>query len=174
MRLIEAVNLKIEEAALTGESVPVEKNAASVMDADATLGDRKNTAFSGTVVTYGRGKGVVVSTGMNTQIGLIATMLQSVEDEETPLQRRLDQLGKTLGWATMVISGLVFLSGLIEGGARTFSKCSWWLSVWLSRPFRKGCPRSLPSVLRLVCARWSRNTRLSAGFHLWKRLVPRQ
>jgi len=116
VRLIEAVNLKIEEAALTGESVPVEKNAAAVMDSDATLGDRKNTAFSGTVVTYGRGKGIIVSTGMNTQIGLIATMLQSVEDEETPLQRRLDQLGKTLGWATIVISGLVFLSGLIEGG----------------------------------------------------------
>ena len=116
VRLIEAINLKIEEAALTGESVPVEKNAASVMDSEATLGDRKNTAFSGTVVTYGRGKGIIVSTGMHTQIGLIATMLQSVEEEETPLQRRLDELGKTLGWATLVISGLVFLSGLIEGG----------------------------------------------------------
>jgi len=116
VRLIEAINLKIEEAALTGESVPVEKNAASVMDSEATLGDRKNTAFSGTVVTYGRGKGIVVSTGMHTQIGLIATMLQSVEEEDTPLQRRLDELGKTLGWATLVISGLVFLSGLIEGG----------------------------------------------------------
>jgi len=116
VRLIDAVNLKIEEAALTGESVPVEKNTASVIDSEASLGDRKNTAFSGTVVTYGRGKGIVVSTGMSTQIGLIATMLQSVEDEETPLQRRLDELGKTLGWATLVISGLVFLSGLIEGG----------------------------------------------------------
>ena len=116
VRLLEAVNLRIEEAALTGESVPVEKNAASVFDADASLGDRKNTAFSGTVVTYGRGKGVVVSTGMYTQIGLIATMLQSVEDEETPLQRRLDQLGKTLGYACLAISALVFISGLIEGG----------------------------------------------------------
>ncbi|MCD6356051.1 MAG: cation-translocating P-type ATPase [Anaerolineaceae bacterium] len=116
VRLIEAVNLKIEEAALTGESVPVVKNAASVIDPDASLGDRKNTAFSGTIVTYGRGKGVVVSTGMNTQIGLIATMLQSVGEEETPLQRRLDQLGKTLGWACLIISGLVFISGMIEGG----------------------------------------------------------
>jgi len=116
VRLIEAVNLKIEEAALTGESVPVEKNAASVIDSEASLGDRKNTAFSGTVVTYGRGKGIVVSTGMHTQLGLIATMLQSVEEEETPLQRRLDELGKTLGWASLVISGLVFLSGWIEGG----------------------------------------------------------
>jgi len=116
VRLIEAINLKIEEAALTGESVPVEKNAVSVIDAEASIGDRKNTAFSGTVVTYGRGKGVVISTGMYTQLGLIATMLQSVEEEETPLQQRLDELGRTLGWACLVISGLVFISGLIEKG----------------------------------------------------------
>ena len=116
VRLLEAVNLRVDEAALTGESVPVEKNAASVFEAESALGDRKNTAFSGTVVTYGRGKGVVVSTGMHTQIGLIATMLQSVEEEETPLQKRLDQLGKTLGYACLVISGLVFLSGMLEGG----------------------------------------------------------
>jgi Ca2+-transporting ATPase len=87
-----------------------------VIDSDASLGDRRNTAFSGTVVTYGRGMGVVISTGMFTQLGLIATMLQSVEEEETPLQRRLDQLGKTLGYACLIISGLVFVSGLIEGG----------------------------------------------------------
>ena len=116
VRLLEAVNLKIEEAALTGESVPVEKNAASVLDSDASLGDRKNTAFSGTVVTYGRGKSVVVSTGMHTQLGLIARMLQSVEEEQTPLQRRLDELGKTLGIACLVISGLVFLAGFLNVG----------------------------------------------------------
>ena len=116
VRLLEAINLKIEEAALTGESVPVEKNAASVLDSNASLGDRKNTAFSGTVITYGRGKGVVVSTGMHTQLGLIAKMLQSVEEEETPLQRRLDELGKTLGIACLVISGLVFLAGFINVG----------------------------------------------------------
>jgi len=116
MRLVEAVNLRIDEAALTGESVAVEKNAASVMDETASLGDRKNTAFSGTVVTYGRGRGVVVSTGMYTQLGLIAQMLQSVEEEQTPLQRRLDQLGKTLGYATLIISALVFLAGILEAG----------------------------------------------------------
>ena len=116
VRLLEAVNLKIEEAALTGESVPVEKNAASVLDSDASLGDRRNTAFSGTVVTYGRGQGVVVSTGMHTQLGLIAKMLQSVEEEETPLQRRLEELGKTLGIACLVVSAIVFGAGVIEAG----------------------------------------------------------
>ena len=99
VRLLEAVNLRVEEAALTGESVPVQKNAATLMDKDVPLGDRKNTAFMGTLVSYGRGRGVVVGTGMHTQLGLIADMLQNVEEEETPLQRRLDQLGKILGSA---------------------------------------------------------------------------
>ncbi len=116
LRLVEAVNLKIEEAALTGESVPVDKNATALLDSDASLGDRINTAFSGTVVSYGRGKGVVISTGMNTQIGLIATMLQSVEDEQTPLQIKLDQLGKILGYACMIISVIVFIAGWLQGG----------------------------------------------------------
>ena len=91
LRLLEAVNLRVEEASLTGESLPVQKNAATVLDKNVPLGDRKNTAFMGTVVNYGRGRGVVTSTGMRTQLGLIATMLQNVETEETPLQRRLDQ-----------------------------------------------------------------------------------
>jgi Ca2+-transporting ATPase len=116
MRLLDAVNLRIEEAALTGESVPVSKDVSPVMDESASLGDRKNTTFMGTVVSYGRGQGVVISTGMYTQIGLIARMLQSVEEEETPLQRRLDQLGKTLGIACLVISGLVFVAGWLQGG----------------------------------------------------------
>jgi len=114
LRLLEAVNLRIEEAALTGESVPVQKNAALQLDKDIPLGDRKNTAFMGTVVNYGRGKGVVVSTGMHTQLGLIAGMLQMVEEEETPLQKRLDSLGKVLGWAALAICGLVFLVGLLR------------------------------------------------------------
>ncbi|HUM28315.1 MAG TPA: HAD-IC family P-type ATPase, partial [Anaerolineales bacterium] len=78
LRLLEAVNLRVEEASLTGESLPVQKNAATVLDENVPLGDRKNTAFMGTVVSYGRGRGVVTSTGMSTQLGLIATMLQSV------------------------------------------------------------------------------------------------
>jgi Ca2+-transporting ATPase len=115
VRLLEAVNLRVDEAALTGESVSVQKNAAVSLEADIPIGDRKNTAFLGTLVSYGRGKGIVVSTGMFTQIGLIAEMLQAVEQEPTPLQRRLDQLGKTLGWAALAICALVFLVGWLRG-----------------------------------------------------------
>jgi Ca2+-transporting ATPase len=115
IRLLEAVNLRIEEAALTGESVPVQKDASLRLEQEIPLGDRKNTAFMGTLVNYGRGKGIVVSTGMYTQIGLIAEMLQSVEQEPTPLQQRLDQLGKTLGIAALVICGMVFLLGWARG-----------------------------------------------------------
>lgn len=116
MRLIEAVNLRVEEAALTGESVPVQKNAALLLDREATLGDRKNTVFMGTLVNYGRGRGIVVATGMTTQLGLIADMLQAVEDEGTPLQQRLDQLGKSLAIAALAICGVVFLlSGMRSG-----------------------------------------------------------
>jgi Ca2+-transporting ATPase len=114
LRLLEAVNLRIEEASLTGESLPVQKSAVSIIDKDVPIGDRKNTAFMGTTVSYGRGRGVVVSTGMRTQLGLIATMLQTVEAEETPLQRRLDQLGKTLSIASLILVAIVFIVALVN------------------------------------------------------------
>jgi len=114
LRLLEAINLRVEEASLTGESLPVQKNAATVLEKNVPLGDRKNTAFMGTVVNYGRGRGVVTSTGMNTQLGLIATMLQSVETEETPLQRRLDQLGKSLSIGSLILVAVVFIVALIN------------------------------------------------------------
>ena len=114
LRLVESVNLKIEEASLTGESVPVEKNAGVVLDKEIPLGDRKNTAFMGTLITYGRGKGLVTGTGMNTQIGLIAEMIQSFEAEDTPLQKKLEHLGKVLGTACLAICALVFIYGLFR------------------------------------------------------------
>ncbi len=117
IRLLEAVNLRIEEASLTGESLPVQKNAASVLDRNVALGDRKNTAFMGTLVAYGRGRGVVTSTGMHTQLGLIARMLQNVEVEETPLQRRLDQLGRTLSIGSLFLVAVVFLIALVNNTA---------------------------------------------------------
>jgi Ca2+-transporting ATPase len=114
LRLIEAVNLKIEEASLTGEAVPVEKEAELILDPDTPLADRKNVAYMGTVVTYGRGRGVVVATGMRTQIGLIAQMIQSFETEPTPLQRKLDRVGRSLGIGALIICAVVFLIGLLR------------------------------------------------------------
>jgi Ca2+-transporting ATPase len=114
VRLLEAVNLRVEEASLTGESLPVQKNAASILEENVPLGDRKNTAFMGTTVAYGRGRGVVTGTGMRTQLGLIAEMLQSVEEEETPLQRRLDQLGRILSIGSLILVAIVFIVALIN------------------------------------------------------------
>ncbi|MCW5887281.1 MAG: cation-translocating P-type ATPase [Anaerolineales bacterium] len=115
VRLVEAINLRVEEAALTGESVPVEKTAGRLEKTDVGLGDRINTTFLGTLVSYGRGSGIVVNTGMRTQVGLIAEMLQSVQHEQTPLQRRLEELGRWLGWAALIICGVVFVVGLLRG-----------------------------------------------------------
>ncbi len=115
VRMLETVNLRIEEAALTGESVAVTKNAQLELEVDAALGDRKTMAYTGTVVSYGRGVGVVTNTGMSTEIGQIATMLQDVEEGDTPLQKRLDSFGRTLGWVTLVISGLIFVQGMLTG-----------------------------------------------------------
>jgi Ca2+-transporting ATPase len=114
LRLLEAVNLRVEEASLTGESLAVQKNATLELEGNAPLGDRKNTAFMGTTVSYGRGRGVVTSTGMKTQLGMIATMLQSVETEETPLQKRLDELGKTLSIGALALVVVVFIVALIN------------------------------------------------------------
>ncbi len=114
LRLLEVFNLRVEEASLTGESLPVHKNAATIMDKNVPLGDRKNTAFMGTLVSYGRGRGVVTSTGMHTQLGLIARMLQNVESEETPLQRRLDALGKSLSIGALILVAIVFIVALIN------------------------------------------------------------
>ena len=108
VRLLESVNMQVEEASLTGESLPVQKNATLELAEDIPLGDRKNTAFMGTVVTYGRGRGVVIGTGMRTQLGMIATMLQNVENEQTPLQRKLDELGKSLSIVALILVAVVF------------------------------------------------------------------
>ncbi len=114
LRLTQSMNLKLEEASLTGESVPVNKHAEHVTAKDAGIGDRHNMAYMSTVVTYGRGQGMVVATGMGTEIGKIAEMIQSVEEEDTPLQKKLDQLGKTLGIGSLATVGLVLAVGLLR------------------------------------------------------------
>lgn len=115
LRLIESVNLQIEESALTGESVPSEKDASRVFEDPKTpLGDLANMAFMSTLVTYGRAEGVVVGTGMNTEIGKIAKGLDETQTEMTPLQKRLAELGKTLGYIAIGICALIFVIALIQ------------------------------------------------------------
>ncbi|MCE5259833.1 MAG: cation-translocating P-type ATPase [Chloroflexi bacterium] len=114
VRLVESVNLRIEEASLTGESVPVEKNAADVLPETAAIGDRSNCGYMSTTVAYGRGRGIVVATGMQTEIGKIAEMIQTGEEEPTPLQIKLAQLGKTLGIGALIICAVVGLIGILR------------------------------------------------------------
>ncbi|NPA27266.1 MAG: cation-translocating P-type ATPase [Chloroflexi bacterium] len=114
-RVIESVNLRTQEAALTGESEPVEKISDPLDVPNLPLGDRRNMVYMGTAVIFGRGKAVVVATGMSTELGRIAAMLQSVEREPTPLQRRLAQLSKGLAWAALVIVVVVFTLGVMRG-----------------------------------------------------------
>ena len=116
-RLIESINLQIEEAALTGESLPVEKVTVALESGDAVpIGDRKNMAYMGTAVNYGRGEMVVTDTGLNTEIGNIATMLLQVEAGTTPLQRRLNHLGRILATAAIIVVVIVFIVGFLVQG----------------------------------------------------------
>ena len=114
LRMTESINLRIDEAALTGESVPTEKKAESVLPSDAPLGDRTNSAFMGTIVNYGRGKGVVCATGMATEMGKIATILNTVEQQQTPLQIKLDGMAKKLGVVLVIACVVIFGIGFIQ------------------------------------------------------------
>jgi P-type Ca2+ transporter type 2C len=115
VRLLQAINLQIEEAALTGESVAVEKHTDPIATADLPVGDRKNLAYAGTAVTYGRGRALVTSTGMQTEFGKIAQMLQSVETVRTPLQQNLDKVGSVLARAAFVVVAIIVALGLLRG-----------------------------------------------------------
>ncbi len=114
-RIIESINLRVQEAVLTGESEPVEKSTAVIDKDNLGIGDRHNMVFMGTITTFGRGQAVVTTTGMETELGHIADMIQTVGDEKTPLQKRLDQLGKGLAVAAIIIVLIVFGMGLARG-----------------------------------------------------------
>jgi Ca2+-transporting ATPase len=114
-RITRAIGLSVEEAALTGESVPVDKTAAALADAQLAIGDRTNMTYAGTLVAYGRGQAVVVATGMATEFGQISRLVQTVETGRTPLQENLDRLGATLGKAALVVVGLIVVLGLWRG-----------------------------------------------------------
>ncbi|MFY9176771.1 MAG: calcium-transporting P-type ATPase, PMR1-type [Caldicoprobacterales bacterium] len=146
LRLIETSNLKIEEAALTGESVPVEKDNVTLQDEDMPLGDRVNMAYSSSIVTYGRGTGIVVETGMSTQMGRIAQMIQSEEAVETPLQKRLESLGKILGIAALGICAVIFLVGVLYG-KDIFQMFLTSVSLAVA-----AIPEGLPAIVTIVLA----------------------
>ena len=146
IRLIESVNLKVQEAALTGESVPVEKDADAEVPEDAAIGDRVNMAYSSCAVTYGRGKGVVVATGKNTEVGKIASMIQSVPEIRTPMQIRLDKLGQTLAVICLVVCIVIMIIGLCYGrGFMDMFMTAVSLAV-------AAIPEGLPAVSTIVLA----------------------
>jgi Ca2+-transporting ATPase len=144
-RLFEAVNLKVEESALTGESVPVEKTIA-VYHEELPLADQKNSVFMGTIVTYGRGRGMVTATGMETEIGKIATLIQAIEPESTPLQEKLAEFGKQLGFFALGICALIF----ILGGLRD----QHWIEMFLTAVSLAvaAIPEGLPAIVTIVLA----------------------
>lgn len=146
MRLLESASLKIEEAALTGESVPVEKFADSSVSSDSGLGDRINMAYQNSNVTYGRGIGVVTNTGMFTEVGKIASMIEAADATETPLKRNLNKLSKVLTWAILGIAAVTFAVHLLRGGAIVEGLMT---SVALAVA---AIPEGLPAIVTIVLA----------------------
>lgn len=140
-RLIEVINLKVDEAPLTGESVPVEKRIEK-LPRETALSDRKNMVYAGTVVTYGKGKAVVVATGMMTEIGKIATTLQRVEKEETPLERRMKHIGKILTILCIAVATLVSLVGLLIWHYDILTMVMWAISLAVA-----AVPEALPAIV---------------------------
>ena len=114
-RVTESINLKAEEAALTGESMPVSKSVEAIDDPELGIGDRRNMIFAGTAITYGRGRAVVTDTGMRTEFGKIAEMLETIETGKTPLQEQLDRVGGLLARAAFVVVGIIVALGLLRG-----------------------------------------------------------
>jgi P-type Ca2+ transporter type 2C len=141
LRLIEAVNLRTEEAPLTGESTPVEKTVEPITGDEVSIGDRKSLAYNGTTIAYGRGKGVVIATGMNTEFGKIATMLQEVEEEQTPLEKSLARTGKWLGMGSIGIVIIVVALGLFRGNS-LMEMFIWGVSLAVA-----AVPEALPAVV---------------------------
>jgi len=155
LRIIEAINLKIDESALTGEAVPVEKEVKTFNETEVPLGDRINCAYMSTVVTYGRGKAIVVATGMNTEIGKIATMLNQTETDLTPLQKDVAKLGKTLAILALIVVGLIFAivitKSLIQEGEITLDAFTNAIMTSVSLAVA-AIPEGLPAMVTIILA----------------------
>lgn len=147
IRLLEAASLKIEEAALTGESVPVEKETGVLPAGDIGIGDRINMAFSNSNVTYGRGKGVVVNTGMSTEVGKIADMLAQADETETPLKNNLNDLGKFLTMAIIAIAVIMFVVGTLINGTSFVDMLLTSISLAVA-----AIPEGLPAIVTIILA----------------------
>jgi P-type Ca2+ transporter type 2C len=145
-RIITCANLKAEESSLTGESVPVDKSAEAILGADVAIGDRKNMLFTSGTITYGRGTAVVTATGMDTEVGKIATMLNADRESDTPLQIKLAKIGKYLGIMALGICALIFVLGLLEGKPPFLM---FMTSVSLAVA---AIPEGLPAVVTIVLA----------------------
>ncbi|MCL4831261.1 MAG: cation-translocating P-type ATPase [Caldilineaceae bacterium] len=150
-RLFHTANLEVEEAALTGESLPVRKQSAALTDPSLPLGDRTNMLFVGSAVTYGRGEAVVTATGMETQMGAIATLLQAVEEEETPLQRELTRVGKQLGLLVLVVALVVIVTGMLTADQLT-SRRMLELFLFGVALAVAAIPEGLPAIVTAVLA----------------------
>lgn len=147
LRLSETIQIRIDESALTGESVPVEKEQATLTAADLPLGDRKNMAYKGALVTYGRGRGLVAATGMRTELGRIAALLQDQFEGQTPLQKRLAAFGQNLAYAVVAICAIVFIAGFLRGEPPLLMLLT-AISLAVA-----AIPEALPAVITIALAR---------------------
>lgn len=145
MRLIEAASLKIEEAALTGESVPVEKDLSAVVSEDAGIGDRVNMAYQNSNVTYGRGMGVITNTGMYTEVGHIAGMLANADETDTPLKQNLNQLSKVLTYLVLIIAAVTFAVGVFVRGQAPLNGLMTAVALAVA-----AIPEGLPAIVTVV------------------------
>lgn len=146
IRLTESINLRIQESALTGESEPVDKETNAIEKPNLSLGDRKNLGYMGTIVTFGHGKGIVVATGMKTELGKIATLIQETKAEMTPLQRRLNQVGKMMAIVGISVAALIMLIGVTHGET--------WTEMFLTAVSVAVAvvPEGLPAVVTVTLA----------------------
>ncbi|MFC6164002.1 cation-translocating P-type ATPase [Lactiplantibacillus dongliensis] len=147
LRLIESASLKVEESALTGESVPVEKQAETLTADDLAIGDRVNMAYMNSNVTYGRGTGIVVATGMQTEVGRIAGMIEAADETTTPLQANLTQLGKSLTILILVIAAVVFGIGMVRGSESLINMLLTAISLAVA-----AIPEGLPAIVTITLA----------------------